>query len=40
MRAPLDEGPAAVMNWLGDGGFIIVIGAVVIGALSPKFLGK
>lgn len=38
--APFTDGRQAWIDWLGDGGFIVLGGAVILGYLSPKFMGK
>jgi len=38
--APLTDGKQALIIWLGDGGFIYLGGAAILGYFAPKFMPK
>jgi hypothetical protein len=38
--APLREGGPAMIRWITDGGYIYIVGAIILGLASPKFMGK
>ncbi|MCG7985407.1 MAG: hypothetical protein JAY90_22035 [Candidatus Thiodiazotropha lotti] len=37
---PITEGANAIFQWLDDGGFIVVLGAMALGFFAPKFMGR
>lgn len=40
LTAPITEGREVLLQWIAGGGFMHIIGAIVIGIMTPKLLNK